>query len=459
MLVADGSGGGTNWSSLDVSQMWALMQNQDTTGHYKTLMGWRRSYELIMEHLAQMQNYRQNLAEAWPPQKSSASAAYIAQLDDMITQLRATYDAAVANHTAFAGATLSLSLTRTDLKKIYDEYAGNQAKIDEFNAKPKPVQYGKVPVLPPKPPVAAERQEELNNQARLLMSKLSTDLVQAQASLTTPPPFDPHVVAGERKKVIGDGAATATPIPTVAYGDTDLAPGGTGSIPATTNHATGSNAPSLLTGSNAAGAGHLSASAGSASRPPGLVLGGTGLPSGAPAANFLPGQASLPTGGAAPLPNVPGSTVIPPAVSFTPRSPSGTAMLPPGTSMRAPDGRLGPMATPAEPTVGPHAMAPSGVIGGLPGTGLGQPSAARTSRVKVNPVGGVIGGSSAKAGSQSSTNFQPMNTVAGRSGKRQADELVGWDPDNPWETSAGVAPVLLPSPEQLIDPGPAIGLD
>jgi hypothetical protein len=45
-------------------------------------------------------------------------------------------------------------------------------------------------------------------------------------------------------------------------------------------------------------------------------------------------------------------------------------------------------------------------------------------------------------------------------GRTRDEEHNGqhWDPDNPWETDEGVAPVMLPSRETgRIDPGPAIG--
>ena len=48
---------------------------------------------------------------------------------------------------------------------------------------------------------------------------------------------------------------------------------------------------------------------------------------------------------------------------------------------------------------------------------------------------------------------------AGRGrGRRDEADAMHWDPDNPWETAAGVDPVVLPAQEQRIDPGPAIGL-
>jgi len=50
--------------------------------------------------------------------------------------------------------------------------------------------------------------------------------------------------------------------------------------------------------------------------------------------------------------------------------------------------------------------------------------------------------------------------MGGRAGRRgKSDEAMSWDPDNPWDTDEGVAPVVLPIAEQRVDPGPAIGLD
>ncbi|HEY6649098.1 MAG TPA: hypothetical protein VI217_18595, partial [Mycobacterium sp.] len=234
MLVADGGGGygGTDWMGMDVIQMWQAVENQDTTAHYQLLTGWRRSYELTLEHLSQVQNYRQSLAEAWPPETSAASAAYIQRLDDLIANLQTTYDAAVANHDAFASATLAISMSRDDVKKIYDEYTANQAKLAEFKNQPRPV--SKFPIPPQKPPVPDGRQEELNNQARTIMSGLSVELVQAKTQIIKPALYDPsRPRLGSSTEVSGNPDIAAPPVPPVAtYDPTSSAPGGLG----TTTH-------------------------------------------------------------------------------------------------------------------------------------------------------------------------------------------------------------------------------
>jgi hypothetical protein len=444
MLSADGGGGGTNWMSMDVPTMWALVANQDTTAHYERLSGWQRSYELILEHLAQVQNYRENLAAAWPPEKSPASAAYIAQLDEMINNLQQTYDAAIANHTAFAGATLSLSLSRNDLKKIYDEYTANQTKLDAFNAKPKPVQYGKVPVLPPKPPVAPDRQEALNNQARLLMSNLSTDLAQAQTSLTAPPEFVAPFTADKTKREIQQSNTAPVIPPAIANGS--------GADSGSSNR---SPTPSAVGSTHAVEPPKTSPTTGV--RQPGLVLGGANPPVVTPPPSTMPGT-TLPTGGG-PLPNVISQPpILPPSTTpFTP-GPAPTS----GTVRNFQSEGVG-RTIGAGPMGGTRAMPPGGVIGGTPGVGLSQPAIGRGSAQRVNPVGGVIRNSGSEPGSgsrTSSTAGQPLTNVGSRSGRRgQSDEPTTWDPDNPWETAEGVAPVVLPVAEQRVDPGPAIGLD
>ena len=80
-----GSGnGGTNWYGRSVPDMWTAMANQQTDNHWTLLTGWRKSYELTLQHMTAVRNYRENLAAAWPPEKSAASAAYLQRLDDLL---------------------------------------------------------------------------------------------------------------------------------------------------------------------------------------------------------------------------------------------------------------------------------------------------------------------------------------------------------------------------------------
>ncbi len=453
MLVADGGGGGggTNWYAMDVPTMWNTIANQDTTAAYERLTGWQKSYELILEHMAQVQNYRENLAAAWPPEKSAASAAYVGQLDDMLDSLQRTYDAAVTNHTAFSGATLSMSLTRNDLEKIYEEYASNQIKLDEFANESKPVQYGKVPVLPLKSPVPAGRQEDLNSQARLLMSNLSTDLGQAQASLVTPDEFLPPTFLDKGKEEHNLPVYT----PPLIAGDDDSS--------ANTSGAAGRSPGSQPNLNPTAGKSSPSAPPAAGSQQPGLVLGGASAPPnlgsptlGSPAS---PTPNIGPSGGPGPINVRPSMPITPIDGQFPPAVVRGV-----GASQMPSATESGQFGVGRSLGADPRTGSMSGIIGGPSGAGLGRNSTGRGPIQRVNPVGGVIGGSeggdSAKTGRTAyAQSTQPPSTGPGRKGRRdQGDPTAPWDPDNPWETAQGVAPVVLPVAEQRVDPGPAIGL-
>jgi hypothetical protein len=446
MLDSGGGGGygGTDWSTKTVIEMWQALEGQETTPHYQLLTGWQRSYELTLQHMSQVKNYRDNLATAWPPEKSPASAAYIERLDQLLASLQTTYDAAVANHSAFASATLAISLSRTDVKKIYDEYTGNQQKLDAFNAKPKPVQYTRVPIIPQKPPVEDGRQEQLNNQARSIMFGLSGEIIQARGQITKPPAYKPPGARQDGR----DDSETPTYTPPIISppGTFDSDSGSSNSAPNKTQHFTAQPNSPVADSPNTPP---------SISRQPGLVLGGV------QPTPPTPGITPPPPGGGGPLPNVitPGPVLPTPPIGVPPRSLApGSGGIPktyPGPGM----GRPGMNGLP-ETAI--RAMPPGGVIGGSPGVGLGQPMTGGRSTSRVNPVGGVINNAEGRPGlgGRGAAVGQPMGNVNGRgSGRRsESDETPHWDPDNPWETAEGVSPVVLPVQEQRVDPGPAIGL-
>jgi hypothetical protein len=442
MLIADGGGyGGTNWTGMDVVQMWQAVENQDTTAHYRLLTGWQRSYELILQHLGQVQNYRQSLAEAWPPEKSAASAAYLQRLDGLIADLQSTYDAAVANHSAFASATLALSLSRNDVKKIYDEYVSNQTKLDGFKNRPIPAAKSAVP--PQKPPVADGRQEQLNNQARSIMFGLSGEIIQARAQITKPKIYTeaPGVDGGDKND--NGPQFVAPPIPPVQTFDP-----GTGAT-----HSGGSSSSHQPT-NTAPPPGADSVQPGTVRQPqPGLVLGGAQTTP-APPPGGITMQPPPPNGG---LP-----TTVPPG-PLVPSAPLRSA--PPPGAMRLVPGEVPGRAFIGGLPAGPRPMPPGGVIGGAPGIGLTQPGARGRAASRVNPVGGVINSENAAGratlagrGGASSSQLLPSTGGRGTDRNTESEESLRWDPDNPWETAEGVAPVVLPATEQRIDPGPAIGL-
>lgn len=464
MLDGGGGGGGTPWESMTLEFMQQLIQNPSTDAQWKLASAWQKSADLLNEHKFQVQEYRDNLATAWPPEKSTAAAAYIERLDQLIKNLSDTYEASITNQGALSSATGSIYQAQVQMDKIYQEYTNNKTALDAYNAKQTQQQNSTTPTPSPspsgdEPPVAPGRQEALRVQAANLLSGVSTDLAQAQAQIVKPTPYTVGTDRGDgEKKAVGDGNTYTAPalppvIPTSSDGTTtSTRPTGT----ATTFPTSIPTTPTPVTPTT----GTLQ---------PGIVLGGTTptLPTTTP--GISPITPVVPGGGGGPLPN-PG--LLPPS----------TGLLPGGTSPLAPTtpglGRGG-LGVPREGVLrsggglseggGMRGMAPGGIIGGTPGTrGIGQLGAGGAGTRRVNPVGGVIGegaagsrrgvGTGSMSASERSAGMYGQGAGGRRSGRRDEGDDIHWDPDNPWETAEGVDPVVLPIKVQRVDPGPAIGL-
>jgi hypothetical protein len=491
MLEAAGGGGaGTEWWGMSMERIQQLAQSPDIDAHYQIVDGWQKSAELVGEHMFQVQQYRESLASAWPPEKSSAAAAYVTRLDALIKNLNETYEAALSNHEAMASASLSLGLAKSEMSKIYSEWDTNNKTLLAFNHQqeqkkaqaasgkptPSPSPSGEEP-----PPVTADQQEALRQKAITLMSGVSSDLAQAQLKVVRPAPYTPAGIVDKDPHQVGSSGAGPANLPPIIPTPYSNGGGGgsTGGGSFSSNHGsvtfpTTPNNGVPTTGSPFPGGG---------SGNPGLVLGGTNPPSTLPPPTFTPNPGPITS-----LPNGGGPTFSPGIM------PPGTgALLPKGTlpsgGGKFPLGEGGLKSFGGVPEGGLKAMPPGGIIGKTPGGGLGEPAAGRFGPRRVNPVGGVIGepggnpgmtgaggrggasgarggaaagrgvGSAGGRGGMSRNAEQPYGQAGGRrSGRNGRSEDATWDPDNPWATDEGVDPVVLPVAEQQIDPGPAIGL-
>ncbi|WP_157442102.1 hypothetical protein [Actinoplanes awajinensis] len=398
---------GTEWSLLTVPQMWSMLAPHDGTAHKNLLVTWKKSADLLIDHWSRVKRYRENLADAWPPERSKASAKYLERLDDLIAHIIATHHATVENHHALGAATSSLVGTRRKLAAITEEYTANQATLNAYASRlqDNATATGKWRAALPHPPAAAEaRQRDLQLQAQHLMSTLSTDLAQAQLLITNPQLYNPQNRLQDSEP-FNSGAAER---------------------------------PSLT---------------------------GTSSANVHPAQKLINPSTALPDQGLfAPRPDAPILSSI--EQSKTSLTPISTAFTPPtGRSnsigdkneqlpmYRQPGSTRSGLGFPAESkgesTRGGRGMLPGGIIGTSPGTDNTRPGTNIPKTQKVNPPGGVIG--------------QPglvASPPVPRWDKSHAPEYrkQHWDLDNPWATGEGVAPILLPSEKKKIDPGPVIGL-
>ncbi|WUR62931.1 hypothetical protein OHS32_05120 [Micromonospora chokoriensis] len=440
---------------MDVNSMWACLQDHDTANHWKQVAGWRKVCDLAQTHLGRLHEYRRGLAAAWPPETSAASSTYLAELDELIDKVQRTHDAAAANYTALSAATQAISTTRAALRKIHEVYATKlqqKQAYDLMAADPKAVMGNRVTT----PPVADGELEQLNVQARSVMFGLSGELQQAQATLQKPPPPPPRVGHQPNDADIYGSTAQAPVIPPVVPVPIRPASATTGARNAAPSESMRVQVPN--------GVGPVLGGTGSALMPgtTNPSLSGSGLPpAGPPAAT----SSGLPAG-----------TPIGPVGGLPPRN-SASARPPAGTE------------NPAQrqtPPASTRPMAPGGLIGGTPGMGLSQPGPTQSSPRRVNPIGGVIGGGGAGTAPSGGAGSRPgsgrglsatqgMAPMGGAPGsaippgvqstsvhpsdrRKEGIRPSRWDPDHPWETDTGVAPVVRPPDDGgPIDPGPAIG--
>ncbi|TBL36553.1 hypothetical protein EYA84_11990 [Verrucosispora sp. SN26_14.1] len=428
---------------MSVADMWACLQDHDPDNHWRHVAGWRKISELADQHLHRLRTYRQRLARAWPPDTNEAARAYLAELDDLIAQVQRTHDAASANQSALTAATQAITSTRTELKKIHDEYADKLRQKrgwEQTAADPKAVAGSRNS----RPPVTDADLEQLNVRARGIMYGLSSDLQQAQVTLRRPPPLRHSDRAPDYSEAYSPTGAPAIP---------PIVP-----------------AP-------------LPAPSARFKQPrPAPQPNSTAQPSGP----LLSGNASVAT----PPPTNP---VI--QSPLTPNQPPSPGMTPPASPASGPNDRPKPnhsshswrpsanSSSPLPPPAGSRFMHPNGLIGGLPSASPSQSTPGGTQPRRVNPIGGVIGGGAAGtapaggAGSRPGTGRGfprahympptggfPAGMVSGNTSGRpirdtQRDEDGRkWDPDHPWQTEEGVDPIVLPPRDDgPIDPGPAIG--
>ncbi|WP_161565908.1 hypothetical protein [Micromonospora sp. B006] len=447
-MIERGSGrtsGLTDWRLMDVLSMWACVQDQDTTGQWKQVAGWRKVCDLALTHLSRLREYRRGLAEAWPPETNAAARAYIAELDQLIDRVQRTHDAAAANYDALAAATRAIGSARAELQPLREEYEKKlrqkrayEATIDD----PKAVAGSR---LPERPPVTDDDLEQLNVRARGLMTGLSGELQHAQVMLQRPPAAPRPGIETNNPDVYGaSGAAPVIP-PIVPVAVTSPSPR---TKPAPLGGTSGQRPQTPPT----VGVGPILGSAGSA---------------------LIPSPSTTTPHAPSTSPSLPNSVPLPPA---TP----GALGANPSLRDTRPNPLTGrPVSGEAPKNSFPRTQ-PNGLIGQPFGPGLVQPPSQNATPRRVNPVGGVIGGGGAgtapagNAGSRPGIGRNPVMgptggtplggypSMSGRSGRQNETSGASrpWDPDHPWETDKGVSPVVLPPPDDgPIDPGPAIGRD
>jgi hypothetical protein len=380
---------GTDWRRHDVTSMWQAVEDQHTDGHWKLVSGWRRTAELTSTHLSRLEQYRANLIAAWPPDRNAAAAAYVSRLDFLIQNVRTTHEVAVANYTTFGATVGALAGAQRDLKPLHDEYIRTLQTIRDHEALVAHNAASEAVSTVGRPPATRADLEVLNNRARAIMFSLSHTLIEAEAALKHPPTYMPHT--------------------TIDWGNPDI-------------YGSGTAKPDR----------------------PSQPSSRAGIKNTREAKNLAAPGASRTT----PMPRPAAGRLINPSTPSIGRASSPTIASTSKETQRKSD--QSKARGPVLPGSNRGTLSPEGVIGRTPTVGNAVDDARTPSRV--NPIGGVVGSSTAPPGV-----FASRDTSSRRD--REHNLRLRSDLDAYWESPRGVAPVIHPPSEVgLVDPGPAIGL-
>jgi hypothetical protein len=344
----------------------------------------------------------------------------------LIASLWDSYQAAVENHRALTGATGALDSARRVMAEINREYTANEVRLAEYREAIR-VHHavgGKARGLPPRMPVDAGRQAELEQRARMVMSGLSTELAQAQVSLVKPRLYEVPSGAGGGDRPFRSGAPLPGTAPSIAVSGS---PSPAASTPPA-NARPPETAPAKPTPQKVF---------------PGPVLGE--FP--APSRWNGTGERALPpgaTGVQAPGPMA-GRPGLSKSGESTTGSPHRSQLFPKNGVIGNPGaGQTRPIGNPGAGQTRPIGSPGAGQTGQIGGPGAGQAGPIRDTVQRVNPVGGLIGGPGVSP-------RPAVSTLRDRGRTRT--------PDSTWVVRHGIDPVIRPSSPPDFDPGPVIGLE
>ena len=449
--VAPTAGWCTDWSAYNTPRLWAMVSEEDDPDAWRQVAAWADVAGAVRDHRARLLRAREALVAAWPPEQNMAADAFVSELDELLTRMDRAREAADTTATGLSHILEALRQAKEEIRPLYEEY---RAKSDDWV-----------------PNWWDEAEDEIDSRAQARMVAAEQVVQQHVPQLRVPPPYrlDPMGRGGfePSPRTPSGGGAVAVPhdpVPPLP-GRSPSVPEGAGGAAAGVDLA--SVAPSPVP--PPAGVGLVAAPG---SPVPGVIGGpvpavlpgvpGSGVPSGA----GRPG--AVPPGGPARGIGVPrGGGVLPPgAGGHGPGRPAAGGLrgaLPSGAVIGETFGGRGTVAGPA----GPGGM-PGGYASGTGRAGGGMPGGYAAGSGRAGTPGGPAAGSG-RSGAQGAAKPKPpawlpddpppargagMSPAARRD---TTDTVWHFDPDNPWEVSGGVAPVIAPLADSPThDPGPNV---
>jgi hypothetical protein len=406
--VSDGTflpKGATAWSAYNTPRIWAMVEKEDDPESWRQVAALGSMAGLLKDQRSRLEAAKQKLIEAWPPGENKAAAAFVSLIDDLLFNMAENKKIADSNADALAQVLEALRQAKAKVEPLYRTYL---EKNDDW-----------VPAW------WDGAEDELDEKAREQMRVAERIVARPENAIVAPDVYEfrPRTLVDD--PISGSSGAGSGPR------ITPFAAGGTGGGGA--ELAVPHNPPPPLPDPGSSGP----------DSPP--------LQAAGPSDSAGPSLAGVIT----PAPTAP-TTALPP---LAPPPVAATSFVPsaPGLVIGGPGGGFGRSAVGG----GQRSIPGSGFGGIAPGRG-GAPAVKPVPPSWLPPTSGQPGARSSRGQSGRGVSAQnammPGPQAAGsRRGDGDHSEGVGFDPDNPWATEEGVAPVIEPCRVNYQhDPGPGV---
>ncbi|MFG1602923.1 WXG100 family type VII secretion target [Actinoplanes sp. NPDC049265] len=447
----------TNWGSFNTPRLWAMVADEDDPEAWRQVAAWGDVAIAVKDQHNRLKAAKEALIAAWPPAQNASADAFVTELDNLLTRMDSARTDADATADGLANILESLRQAKAQIKPLYEQYKDKNSDWV--------------------PGWFDNAEDEIDEQARNIMITTEQVVEQNVPSLKVPDPYqmDPNAKSGYTPPA-----------------ENDAGQGGSHySGPPTSSSAGGGGSSSYGPVGSSSGAGpgsHTEIAVPHDPVPPLPGMDPIAPSDGGGGGGSTVGSTGPDLAGVTPLPGPPPvvtpSPGVPPVIGGPPVTPGPGPAILPGLPPTPPIGGGGGPIGATKPLtstnfrsapVGGRGALPSGaVIGetvGRSGPGAGRPgsvSAGNVGRGGLRASSGVRGGQKPPRPSwlppEESAGIRNTASQTGLSNSRRPNgrdedtpDGPHFDPDNPWQTDSGVAPVIKPQTSNpRHDPGPNV---
>ena len=415
---APATGWCTNWDAYNTPRLWAMVADEDDPESWRQVAALGAMADTVKDQHSRLKAASDALMEAWPAKTNPGAQTFLTQMDILLSRMKDTKAKADQSAAALGNILEALRQAKVKIEPLYQQYLD---KSDDLV-----------------PDWWDHAEDDLDKQARSHMIEAENAVAPHAEKIVAPAAYELVVDFHDDKKLS---------VPATAASPHQRSGSASGSFAAENAVSVPHDPPPAMPGHDPI--------VGADPSPNGP--GGPGLAGIVP---VQPGTGTAPVISAPLLPSVPTppSSPVPPGLIIGGGGVPGMGLLSPSSGARG--GALLPFGT-------SRGTATGSVIGSSP---MGRTVGAKPTPPAWLPegqsqTGGVLGttGQPGRGGSgRSATRSQPGRATSGMySGGRgrhsDRDDVLEFDPDNPWATAEGVSPVIEPSRRELRhDPGPNV---